>query len=73
MIGSTWLGWPLTMGAGWPPPDLQGALGLGCPGLTGGPPAAGPLGLKPNCLMSVLQGKEEAMKRCMFLYLSHVI
>lgn len=52
MIGSTWLGLPLAMGAGMPPPCLHGALGLGCAGLAG---ALGPLGLNPNCLMSVLR------------------
>lgn len=57
MIGSTWLGLPLAIGAGMPPPCLQGALGLGCAGLAGAPGAAGgPLGLNPNCLMSVLRG-----------------
>ena len=61
MIGSTWLGFPLARGAGMPPPDLQGALGLVFAGLPGAPPAS--LGLKPNCLMSVLQGREEVGMR----------
>lgn len=43
------------MGAGMPPPCLHGALGLGCAGLGGPPGTAGPLGLNPNCLMSVLR------------------
>ncbi|MPC11692.1 hypothetical protein E2C01_004363 [Portunus trituberculatus] len=71
MRGSTWLGLPPAMGAGMPPPDLHGALGLAC-GRLGAPSALGSLGLKPNCLMSVLRGGGRRGGECVGHVLKHL-